>query len=501
MANHLHSVHGPRAISPRSQSSEHEPAAGRRKDLSGADRSRDLLADAAFSAFTDSRYQTQSGAQAQPLQSACLLYVELGRRTRDDDAPLMEFVGLAQAGGVQLCGLYQVYRMRPSPKYFIGSGKAEQIRDHLQQNDVHLLIVNHDLSPSQERNLERLCGVRVLDRSGLILDIFSQRACSHEGKLQVELAQLDYLSTRLVRGWSHLERQKGGIGLRGPGEKQLETDRRLIGKRMADINKRLERIKSRRCLGRRMRKKRNLTTIALVGYTNAGKTALFNRLTASAAYSADQLFATLDPVMRRLDLGVEVEGVVSNRAEEAVLSDTVGFISDLPHTLIEAFNATLLEVCEADLLLHVVDAAAAEHIEYQCKVEQVLQTIGADRIPTLVVFNKSDLTRHPPTTVRDEEGRAVSVTLSASTGDGVAALKRVLAELITPRTHCYVAQIPPDAGGLRSFAYAKGEVIHEEYRCDGGWYLRLRLSDKVAGALLKYADDLGCALELSKLPK
>ncbi len=457
------------------------------ENLQELDRSRERL-DAAF--IADPRHTQQTG------QRACLLHVTLGRRPHDDDAPLKEFVELARAGGVGICGLHRVHRARPAPRYFIGSGKAEEIRDHLERSEVRLLIVNHDLSPSQERNLERLCRARVLDRSGLILDIFSRRARSHEGKLQVELAQLDYLSTRLVRGWSHLERQKGGIGLRGPGEKQLETDRRLIGRRMTEISKRLERIKSRRRLGRRLRQKQRLPTIALVGYTNAGKTALFNRLTESAAYSADRLFATLDPVMRRLALGdVSSEGGV----ETAVLSDTVGFISELPHTLIEAFNATLTEVREADLLLHVVDAAAADHDDYRREVERVLHAIGAHEIPTLVVFNKSDLTQHPAAIARDVQGRPVSATLSAGTGEGVAGLKQALAECLTPPTRCYEARIPADAGRLRSFAYASGKVMREEYRCDEGWRLQLRLADNAAGGLLKRADDLGCALELSEL--
>ncbi len=456
---------------------------------------RNPFGDAAFSAFAETARATAGVGQP-----ACLLHVDLGRRAPACAAPLNEFVELAQAGGVEIRGLYRVHRARPTAGYFIGSGKAGEISRALEASEVRLLIVNHDLSPSQERNLERLCRARVLDRSGLILDIFSQRARSHEGKLQVELAQLDYLSTRLVRGWSHLERQKGGIGLRGPGEKQLETDRRLIGRRMTEINKRLDRIKSRRRLGRRLRKKHNLPTVALVGYTNAGKTALFNRLTEAAAYSADRLFATLDPVMRRLPLNGYGRGAGRGGVlETVVLSDTVGFISDLPHTLIEAFNATLLEVREADLLLHVVDAAAAEHGEYRSEVERVLHTLGAHAIPRLTVFNKSDLTRRPAAVVRDAEGRPVSVTLSAYTGAGVEELKRAIAALAAPGTRCYEACIPADAGGLRSFAYARGEVVREEYLCDRGWRLQLRLADNAAGGLLKRAADLGCEMELSEL--
>lgn len=423
---------------------------------------------------------------------ACLLHVDLGKA--GGDASVQEFVELAKAGGAEVCGVYRARRSRPTAKYFIGSGKAEEIRRRLEHSGARLLIVNHDLSPAQERNLERRCSARVLDRSGLILDIFSQRARSHEGKLQVELAQLDHLSTRLVRGWSHLERQKGGIGLRGPGEKQLETDRRLIGKRMTEINKRLERIKSSRCLGRRLRRKHKLPTIALVGYTNAGKTALFNRLTKAAAYSSSGLFATLDPMMRRLELAHE-----NGKSSAAVLSDTVGFIGDLPHTLIEAFNATLLEVREADLLLHVVDSASAEQIEHRREVERVLRAIGAHEVPRLTVFNKSDLTHCPATVIRDEKGRPASAVLSARTGAGAGALVRAIAERVAPRTRCYEARIPAVAAGLRSIAYARGEVMREEYLCGEGWRLRLRLADNVAGGLLKRARDLGCALELSEL--
>ena len=441
---------------------------------------------AAFPAGDDDVRRTAPGRRA------CLLHVDLGKA--DGAASIQEFVELAKAGGVEICGLHRTRRLRPTAKYFIGRGKAEEIGRHLEQNEVRLLIVNHDLSPAQERNLERLCRARVLDRSGLILDIFSQRARSHEGKLQVELAQLDYLSTRLVRGWSHLERQKGGIGLRGPGEKQLETDRRLIGKRMAGINKRLERIKSRRRLGRRLRRKHELPTIALVGYTNAGKTALFNRLTEASAYSSGGLFATLDPMMRRLELELG-----SGKDVAAVLSDTVGFIGNLPHTLIEAFNATLLEVCEADLLLHVVDAASAEQADHRREVEQVLRAIGAHEIPRLTVFNKSDLRHHAATVTRDEKGLPASAVLSALTGDGVEALRRAIAERIAPKTRCYEARIPAAAAGLRSVAYASGEVVREEYLCGEGWRLRLHLADNAAGGLLKRARDLGCALELSEL--
>ena len=447
------------------------------------------LGGTTFSAFTDDTFHaTQAG------QRACLLHVVLGKKSDAMENTLEEFIELAKAAGVEICGLYRICRVRPMAKYFIGSGKANEIKSYLEQNNIQLLIINHDLSPGQERNLEQLCHARVLGRSGLILDIFSQRARSYEGKLQVEFAQLTYLSTRLVRGWSHLERQKGGIGLRGPGEKQLETDRRLLGKRMTGIGKRLARIKSCRLLGRQMRRKHNLPTIALVGYTNAGKTTLFNRLTQSNAYSADSLFATLDPMMRKIEFNHARGGNTT-----AVISDTVGFISDLPHTLIEAFNATLLEVREANLLLHVVDASDTNHTEYQCEVERVLRAIDAYEIPHIVVFNKSDLTDRSPVVVRDEKHRPVSVTLSAYTGEGIAKLKQAIADLLIPPMRCYEVLIPANAGGLRAFIYANGEVVREEYLCDKGWQLQLRLADRVVGGLLKYANNLGHRLELLAL--
>ena len=429
-------------------------------------------------------------SSAVPAQPACLLHIDYGKEPGRDDT-IEEFVELVRSVEIDIRRLYRVRCTRPSSRYFIGSGKADEIGDYLTRENIPLLIVNLDLAPGQERNLERLWRARVLGRSGLILDIFSQRARSHEGKLQVELAQLDYLSTRLVRGWSHLERQKGGIGLRGPGEKQIETDRRLIGKRMARINKRLERIKSQRRLGRRMRRKYDLPTIALVGYTNAGKTSLFNRLTRSEAYSADRLFATLDPMMRRFRLGRAGGG------RTAIVSDTVGFIRDLPHTLVEAFHATLLEVREADLLVHVVDATSPGHSGHRREVERVLCAIGADDIPRLTVLNKSDLVQCASGIARDGAGRPVSASVSALTGAGVEALEQVLVELLMPSVRSYEARIPVGAGSLRAFIYESGEVVHEEYLCEEGWRLQLRLADSAVGGILKRAGKLGCALRLS----
>ncbi|HAO31997.1 MAG TPA: GTPase HflX, partial [Candidatus Competibacteraceae bacterium] len=287
-------------------------------------------------------------------------------------------------------------RQAPDPRLFAGSGKAEEIRAAIQQNGAELAIFDHALSPGQERNLEAFLQCRVVDRTGLILDIFAQRARSFEGKLQVELAQLRHWSTRLVRGWTHLERQRGGIGLRGPGETQLETDRRLLADRIRQIRLRLERVERQREQGRRARRKADLPTVSVVGYTNAGKSTLFNALTQAEVYAADQLFATLDPTLRRLELP---------GAEPVVLADTVGFISHLPHELVAAFRSTLRETCEASLLLHIIDASHPDRNAVIAQVETVLEEIGARSVPRLQVFNKIDLSGEPARLERDSDGR------------------------------------------------------------------------------------------------
>ena len=292
-------------------------------------------------------------------------------------------------------------RERPDVATFLGKGKAEELRDLVTSAQVEVVIVNHDLSPAQERNLEKIVSCRVLDRNGLILDIFAQRARSHEGKLQVELAQLEHLSTRLVRGWTHLERQRGGIGLRGPGETQLETDRRLLRERVKSLTRRLEKVRAQRQSRRKARHRIPIPTVSLVGYTNAGKSTLFNRLTGAGVYVADQLFATLDPTMRHVSLAGNAE---------AILADTVGFIRHLPHQLVEAFKSTLEEVAEADLLLHVVDGSSPERREQIEQVQKVLQEIEADHIPQITVFNKIDLTGESPRLERDETGRVTRVS-------------------------------------------------------------------------------------------
>lgn len=315
-----------------------------------------------------------------------------------------EFLELVRSAGAKPATLMQGSRRRPDPRAFIGSGKVEELRELLDIHHAELVIFNHALSPSQERNLERSLKCRVLDRTGLILDIFAQRARTHEGKLQVELAQLEYMSTRLVRGWTHLERQKGGIGLRGPGETQLETDRRLLRARIKSIHKRLDKVRSQREQNRRARSRAEIPSISLVGYTNAGKSTLFNTLTSSEVYAADQLFATLDPTLRRLEIA-DVGPVV--------LADTVGFIRHLPHKLVEAFQATLQEAAEASLLIHVIDAADPNRELNIEEVDSVLAEIGADAVPCLRVMNKIDLLDSAPRIERNDQGIPEEVWLSA----------------------------------------------------------------------------------------
>jgi GTP-binding protein HflX len=329
---------------------------------------------------------------------------------------------LAESAGVRVRALIKGRRQRPDAALFAGKGKVQEIADAVAANRALLVVFNHELSPIQERNLERLLKCRVVDRNSLILDIFAQRARSHEGKLQVELAQLEHLATRLVRGWTHLERQKGGIGLRGPGESQLETDRRLLGKRVKVLKEKLAKLKSQREVQRRARHRANLLSVSLVGYTNAGKSTLFNRLTRAGAYAADQLFATLDTTTRRVHTA---QGIA------VVLSDTVGFIRRLPHTLVAAFRATLEETTHADLLLHVVDASSADREAQISAVDQVLAEIGADGVPQVLVYNKIDLTPVPSRIERGECGRITRVWISAETGEGLDFLREALDEYAT----------------------------------------------------------------------
>ncbi|MES2498898.1 MAG: GTPase HflX [Pseudomonadota bacterium] len=338
---------------------------------------------------------------------------------------LHELRQLVISAKMQVRATLEGKRSIPDAKLFIGSGKADELKTILEGSETNLVAFNHDLSPSQQRNLERFLQAKVLDRTGLILDIFAQRAQSHEGKLQVELAQLEHLSTRLVRGWTHLERQKGGIGVRGgPGETQLELDRRMLRVRVKQLREKLDKLKSQRGMQRRARKRSNLMTVSLVGYTNAGKSTLFNRLTQSGVYAADQLFATLDTTSRKMYLGEDYH----SGGGSVVVSDTVGFIKHLPTTLIEAFGATLEEAAQADLLLHVVDIASSNRDAQIAQVNLVLQEIGASKVPQILVLNQIDKLDMPADFIRDEYGNISKVSISASTGDGIDYLKLALTE-------------------------------------------------------------------------
>lgn len=350
-------------------------------------------------------------------ERAVLVQLDLGQGAIEERLSELEL--LATSAGATVEAVVRGRRSAPDSALFAGSGKVQEIAEALQAHGGDLVIFNHALSPAQQRNLERSLSCRVIDRTALILDIFALRARSHEGKLQVELAQLQHLSTRLVRGWTHLERQKGGIGLRGPGEKQLETDRRLLGGRVKLLKSRLAQIEKQRRVRRRARERNDALTVSLVGYTNAGKSTLFNALTKAGAYAADQLFATLDTTSRRLFVG----------GGNVVLSDTVGFIRDLPHALVAAFEATLEETAHADVLLHVVDAASEDRDAQIEAVNRVLEEIGAAEVPQILVWNKIDLTHAAPAVERGDCDRIRRVFLSARTGEGLELLREALAEL------------------------------------------------------------------------
>jgi GTP-binding protein HflX len=398
-------------------------------------------------------------------ERALLVAVGIGQPVDPHDTA--EFEALAASAGAVPVALITASRPRPDPKYFVGLGKAEEIRDRAQDAKAEVVLVDQTLSPSQERNLEKLTACRVLDRNGLILDIFSQRARSFEGKLQVELAQLSHLSTRLVRGWTHLERQKGGIGLRGPGETQLETDRRLIAKRIRTLRGRLEKLARQRDTGRHVRREVPVPTVALVGYTNAGKSTLFNRLTGSDSYVADQLFATLDPTVRRIKLA----GV-----GEVVLADTVGFVRALPHELIAAFRSTLQEAREADLLLHVVDASDLQRDERIVQVREVLAGIGAGEIRELKVFNKIDLMgAESPRIVPGSDDVPAQAWVSAHSGAGLGALREAIAQAVRPNQVRQTLHLDMLAAALRSDLYRR-EAVRAERQCDdGSWELDVEL--------------------------
>lgn len=398
-------------------------------------------------------------------EQAILVHVEF---TQDEDSEsLSELEMLVSSAGVAALSVVTATRHVPNAKYFVGLGKADEIASVVNTLCANIVIFNHSLSPSQERNLEQLFGCRVLDRTGLILDIFAQRARSHEGKLQVELAQLRHLSTRLVRGWTHLERQKGGIGLRGPGETQLETDRRLIRGRIKSILKRLEKVQSQREQGRRSRQRNEVPTISLVGYTNAGKSTLFNAVTGDQVYAADQLFATLDATLRKIkipDVGW------------SILADTVGFIRHLPHDLVAAFKATLQETKEADLQLHIVDASDQCYLQNIEQVHDVLRQIDADHVPKLMIYNKLDkLDAVMPRIERDAQGIAQAVWLSAQSGDGLDLLQIALSERLSVAMMVCQLCIPVDRGQLRGLLYRSNWVINEFYAQDGSCCVDIRL--------------------------
>ena len=360
------------------------------------------------------------------------ILVHLKFPQEDSREELDEFRELVTSAAANPVAVVKGSRSSPHPRYFVGSGKAEEIKLAAEEHNADVVLFNHVLSPSQERNLEELLKCRVLDRTGVILDIFAQRAQSHEGKLQVELAQLKHLSTRLVRGWTHLERQKGGIGLRGPGETQLETDRRLLSVRIKTIRKRLAKVQGQRQQGRRNRKRRDAITVSLVGYTNAGKSTLFNRISGAGVLVEDKLFATLDPTMRRVDLG---------QNEQIVLADTVGFIRHLPHDLVTAFHSTLEETREADLLLHVVDASSERRDENISSVNIVLDQIEADKVTQIIVYNKIDLLPDAQARVdRDKHGKVWRIWVSAVTGAGMDNLRKVLYEVCYDQSELYRPQ-------------------------------------------------------------
>lgn len=403
----------------------------------------------------------------------------------DDREDPQEFEELVVSAGGEPAAFIGGSRSTPHPKYFVGPGKLDEIKAAVASTGAEVVLFNHSLSPSQERNVERAVECRVLDRTGLILDIFAQRARTHEGKLQVELAQLQYQSTRLVRGWTHLERQKGGIGLRGPGETQLETDRRLLQARISSIHRRLEKVEKQRNQGRRARTRSDTPTVSLVGYTNAGKSTLFNALTQAEVYAADQLFATLDPTLRRLsipDMG------------DIVLADTVGFIRHLPHKLVQAFKATLQETAEADLLLHVIDSADEDRVENIEQVEAVLAEIGSLDIPRLEIFNKIDLLDDfEPAIERDDQGMPIRVWVSAQRGDGLALIQTAIAERLGDDIIAQQLALAPSESALRAALYQQNAVLGEAYDDAGNALLDVRIQKKDLKQLVKHN-----GLELSR---
>ena len=397
-------------------------------------------------------------------ERALLLHVGVGRQCLDDEVE--EFQALALSAGAQIEANFNATVNRPNARFFVGSGKAEEIAAAVKDHQIDLVLVNRELSPSQERNLERLLHARVFDRNTLILDIFAQRASSFEGKLQVELAQLEHLSTRLIRGWTHLERQKGGIGLRGPGESQLETDRRLVGHRIKRLKAKLERVDRQREVSRRDRRRTEKPTVALVGYTNAGKTTLFNALSGAELEAKDLLFATLDPTVRKLELP---------GGDAALIVDTVGFVRDLPHELVAAFRATLTETRQAALLLHVIDVSDPHHQDRVAQVEEVLADIGAADVPTLCVYNKID---RAAADRRSElrEGQFGQIGISARSGEGVDKLMAAIEAQIGGRRVVGQLTLAPNQSRIRAKLFEWHAVRDEEFDGAGGCTLQVELT-------------------------
>ena len=408
-------------------------------------------------------------------ERAILVHLKLNSESEPEDP--REFEELVISAGGDPVEFLTGSRQSPHAKFFVGTGKLEEIGNLVKSRDAEIVIFNHNLSPSQERNLEAELKCRVLDRTGLILDIFAQRARTHEGKLQVELAQLQHLSSRLVRGWTHLDREKGGIGMRGPGETQLESDRRMVRERIQTIKKRLEKVRKQRGQSRRSRDRAEILTVSLVGYTNAGKSTLFNRMTGSDVFAADQLFATLDPTMRRLDLA---------ELGPVIFADTVGFISHLPHRLVDAFRATLEEAASATLLLHIIDAAADERAINIKRVDEVLKEIDAHRLPTLMVYNKIDLLDNvQPRIDRNDSGMPVAVWLSALSGEGLDLLLQAIVECLPSQIVHKHLQLQPDQGALRAALYSHKAVVAEQVNEQGAINLEIKLAESDFLRLLK----------------
>jgi GTP-binding protein HflX len=412
------------------------------------------------------------------IESAILVQIKLNSQTRSgqEQQDINEFTELVRSAGAHTSTLVTGSRKSPDSRYFVGTGKADEIKTAVKIHDADVVIFDHSLSPAQQRNLERLFECRVLDRTALILDIFAQRAQSHEGKLQVELAQLKHMSTRLVRGWTHLERQKGGIGMRGPGETQLESDRRLLTARIKQINKRLDKVGKQREQGRQQRQKSEIPTVSLVGYTNAGKSTLFNKITGAEVYAEDKLFATLDPTLRRVNLPDQ---------QAIILADTVGFIRDLPHDLVDAFKATLQETIEADLILHVIDSSDEQRDFYREQVNNVIHELGAENVTQIEVMNKIDLTEQSVHIEDAHNGVPARIWLSSLTGEGLTELYDVLAQNFSDQVFKGQLILHPALARLRSFFYENDAVIEEKISGKGEYLMNICIQKRLMDSVLE----------------